>query len=104
MLREIEDRRVACIAWVVTIPTDALPYAMAGVTMMVHAPDQKGAEHRLQAIVSAMLPVTLGVDVSTLEWKEAPRERQPVRPVQPGIYTVAGVQYVTSQCASAYTK
>jgi Zn-dependent protease with chaperone function/tetratricopeptide (TPR) repeat protein len=88
ILMETEDRRVPCTARTVTVPADAKPFAIAGVTLIVYAPDRAGAESRLQPVISALTPTTTGVDVSTLEWKEAPFERQPVRPVFPAIDTV----------------
>lgn len=80
------EERVHCQAWIAKFPQGTLA-ALAGHSLIVCAPDRQSAEARLQTIVSAMAPEA-AVDVSTLEWTDAPKDQQPVRPIQPGVQSV----------------
>jgi len=87
-LGDLEERRVTCVAWLATFAPNALPAVLAGHSVLVFAADRAAAEQHVRTIVTAMQPEAPAIDVSALTWNEAPRDQQPVRPVQPGVQAV----------------
>jgi tetratricopeptide (TPR) repeat protein len=81
------EERAHCTAWLAEFPPQGTIAALAGHSLIVCAPDRLSAQTRLQTIVTAMAPEA-AVDVSTLAWSEAPKDQQPVRPIQPGVQSV----------------
>lgn len=84
----MEEPRERCVAWVATFPNNPpplTPEALKNCSLLIYAPDRRGAEGYLDTVLDAMQPATPPARAATLFWREAPKEQQPVRPVRPGV-------------------
>jgi hypothetical protein len=86
-LNALEARRVPCRAWIATVPAGA-PSPLAGASLLVCAPDLASAMSNLAEITTAMQTGDTPLEQATITWKEAPKDRQPLRPVAPGVQLV----------------
>jgi tetratricopeptide (TPR) repeat protein len=84
-LNALDQERLACRAWIATFPVGEM--ALSGLSLVVCAPNADAAREHLTTIVAAMHPAS-GYDMSTVTWKEAPEEQQPIRPMPPGVQSV----------------
>jgi hypothetical protein len=89
-LLALEEPRENCAAWIATLPNDAVPSALAGCSLMLYGTSRKAAEDAVNFLASAMAPTSKVTPASTAQWRDAPRDQQPARPV------CEGVQYVLS--------
>lgn len=76
-------------AWIASVPGNALPAPLAGMSFVVFASSQAEAERRFAAVIEAMSPGGTKVVVSNIVWRLAPPEHQPFGPVRPGIQPFA---------------
>lgn len=86
-LNALDERRLNCRAWVAAFPPKSAA-VLAGTSVVVYARSGAEARQRLAAIVSAMQGDEAPFDVRTIQWKDAERELQPMRPVLPGVQFV----------------
>jgi Zn-dependent protease with chaperone function len=86
-LNALEARREPCRAWIATVPAGA-PSPLAGASLLVCAPELASAMANLAEITTAMQTGDTPLEQATITWKEAPKDRQPLRPVAPGVQLV----------------
>ena len=77
-----------CKAWILTFPADATPAALADRSLMFFGHTRYSAETHLDFILKAMQPTGTPISASKLQWREAPADKQPARPVREGIQAV----------------
>jgi len=90
-LMQLDRAREQCRAWIARFPTpqsNHTPDVLRGRQIMVYAPDRKAAEGYLDEILDAIQPTPEPAPAFTLNWSEAPKDQQPVRPVYPGVQHV----------------
>jgi tetratricopeptide (TPR) repeat protein len=80
----LEEPRERCCAWIVTVPRHYGLPAIAGHSFMVFGEDQRAAEQHFGALLGALQPGSPPA-MGTLTWRAAPKDRQPDRPVRPGV-------------------
>jgi tetratricopeptide (TPR) repeat protein len=84
----LSEPRSGCKAWIVTFPKDVQPAALADRSLMVYSTTRFAAETHLDFVLRAMQPTGNPVAASKLQWREAPADNQPARPVREGIQFV----------------
>lgn len=87
-LMSLDDPHEHCQAWIVTPPDSYPVQAIRGRALLVYASDQRDAEARFQALVAAMQPSAPPPPLRSLHWELAAKDRQPERPVHPGVQGV----------------
>lgn len=87
-LMSLDDPHERCQAWIVTPPDSYPVQAIRGRALLVYASDQRDAEARFQALVAAMQPSAPPPPLRSLHWELAAKDRQPERPVHPGVQGV----------------
>jgi hypothetical protein len=83
----LEQPRADCKAWIVTFPADATPAALAGISLLIYGVTRYAAERNLNFVRNAMEPDSPD-SATQLNWREAPADQQPARPVHEGIQSV----------------
>ncbi len=84
-LTMLEDVHERCQAWIVTPPADFAVKPAAGRSFLIFGSDQRAAEAHFALLLGAMQPEGPPPLLSGLAWQIAPKERQPERPVRPGV-------------------
>ena len=84
----LEDPRADCKAWIVTFPPGATPAALAERSLMLFGTTRYAAESHLDFVLKAMQPGNCPNSSTHLQWREAPADKQPARPVREGIQAV----------------
>jgi Zn-dependent protease with chaperone function/tetratricopeptide (TPR) repeat protein len=84
----LEEPIADCKAWIVTCPAAGTPPALAGVSLMVYALTRYAAEEHLDFVLKAMEPDSRPKSAAQLQWRDAPADQQPLRPVREGIQFV----------------
>ena len=87
-LSGLAEERLACTAWIATLPAGSGP--LAGRSVLVCAQSAVGARLHLETIVNATKGDGPPADLSGVSWHVAPKEQQPVRPVPPGVHSIVG--------------
>jgi Zn-dependent protease with chaperone function len=87
-LMMLDEPRENCMAWIVGFPAGASPAALARRSLMLYATSRRAAENHLQMVLEAMRPGQSVTPTWQLDWKEAPRDQQPARPVREGVQFV----------------
>lgn len=77
-----------CQAWTATLPMSASLLALASASLLVYAPGWSDAQRYLEEILSALRPGTPPIHPQSIHWRVAAKERQPDRPVRPGVQAV----------------
>jgi Zn-dependent protease with chaperone function len=72
-------------AWIATVPDNALPAQLAGMSFIVYASSQPQAERCFQTVIEAMSAGGQRLVVSNISWRLAPPEHQPFGSVRPGV-------------------
>jgi Zn-dependent protease with chaperone function len=80
----LDERRQVCKSWIAKIPSRSHS-PLADVSLLVCATDRTEAETHLRTIVDAMQDGGRPINMASVQWRDAPQEHQPVRPVQPGV-------------------
>lgn len=73
-----------CRGWIATLPNDWPVTALNGSAFLVFAHTKSDAEHFLGKIFGAISDQTPS-HMGRIQWREAPRDQQPVGPVCPGV-------------------
>jgi tetratricopeptide (TPR) repeat protein len=84
----LDEPRENCIAWIVGFPAEASPAALARRSLMLYATSRRAAEKHLEMILTAMKPGNSVTPTWQLDWREAPQDQQPARPVREGVQFV----------------
>jgi Zn-dependent protease with chaperone function/tetratricopeptide (TPR) repeat protein len=87
-LTMLEEPREQCSAWIVTFPPGTSPEALAERSLMMFARTRTIAEQHLDFVLKAMRPNGMVTTAAELQWRDAPRDQQPARPVREGVQFV----------------
>ncbi len=87
-LNGLTELRLDCTTWIATLPAGSL--ALSGRSILVCAPSEATARTYLETIVTAMQGSESAGDLSGVTWRAAPKDKQPDRPVPPGVHSVLG--------------
>jgi len=86
----LEAPAANCQSWTATLPMSVSLLALASASLLVYAPAWSDAQRYLEEVLSAMRPGTPPIHPKSIHWRLAAKERQPDRPVRPGVQTVLG--------------
>jgi Tfp pilus assembly protein PilF len=75
----------AARAWIASVPDDALPSALAGMSFIVYGASQSKAEQTLRMVIDAMFAGGIRPAITKIVWQLAPPEHQPFGNVCPGV-------------------
>jgi tetratricopeptide (TPR) repeat protein len=84
----LDAPRENCTAWIATFPAGSFPKALAQRAVMIYATSRRAAENHLDVVTAAMQPTQGATASSKLQWREAPKDQQPARPVREGVQFV----------------
>jgi Zn-dependent protease with chaperone function/tetratricopeptide (TPR) repeat protein len=74
-----------CLAWLATLNTGSAPREIARYSYLIFALNQQEAGEHLSRILVALQPQLPPPVPSSITWRKAPKERQPLGPVRPGV-------------------
>jgi len=77
-----------CSGWVASFNGGSGPAALAHQSFLIFASSRQEAEQHLNKLLIAMQPGVPPIAHSTIGWREAPKEQQPLGPVRAGIQGV----------------
>ncbi len=87
-LWSFEELRARCEAWEVTLPASYPLESIRGRSFLVYGSDRTNAENHFIALLGAMQPSNPPPLPKSMIWLLAAKERQPERPVRPGVQCV----------------
>jgi tetratricopeptide (TPR) repeat protein len=87
-LASLAEPRGNCKAWIVTFPKTGAPAALSDRSLLLYGQTRYAAETHLNIVLQALHPTGNAVSAAKLEWREAPADKQPARPVREGIQLV----------------
>jgi predicted Zn-dependent protease len=87
-LVQLGEPQADCRAWIVTFPPTATPAALAERSLMLYATTRYAGETHLDFVLEAMQPDARRNSAKELQWRDAPPDKQPARPVREGIQFV----------------